>query len=330
MSSFDDMCVFVGTIGEGLWRSYDRGDSWARTRVGESLENDIRAIAVNPVDSQTIFAGTNEGCFRSDDGGDNWKRLGLDSAMNDMVIWSILILPERANIVFAGTSPADVFRSFDGGNTWEQLDVGMAQECPGIVYNRVTTLQTDPALKDTIWAGVEIDGAWCSRDLGASWVRYADGLSSLDVHGLSLVPQYGRESNLVVTTNNDVNTSKDSGKSWTAQHVGNRFLWPYCRGLKQQPGNPNRLFLGNGNGPPGSQGAVWCSNDEGDNWEEMILPEKANSTIWDYAFHPADPELVYAYSVSGQVFRSVDGGQRWEKIGREFGEIRSLAWVPKS
>ena len=283
MSKFRDMCVFVGTIGQGLWRSYDGGNTWKRTRISESFENDVRAIAVHPVDSQIVFAGTNEGCFRSDDGGDHWKRLA--SGMNDMVVWSMLIFPERPNIIFAGTSPADVFRSFDMGDTWQQLDVGMTQECPGIIYNRVTTLQVDPASTDTLWAGVEIDGAWCSKDLGANWVRHTDGLSSLDIHGLALVPQQGRQSKLVATTNNDVNTSTDSGQSWTSHHVENRFSWPYCRGLKQQPGNLRRLFLGNGNGPPGSQGAAWYSNDEGASWQEMVLPAEANSTIWDFAFH---------------------------------------------
>jgi hypothetical protein len=55
------------------------------------------------------------------------------------------------------------------------------------------------------------------------------------------------------------------------------------------------------------------------------LPDTPNSTIWDYAFYAADPEQVYAYSVSGEVYHSADGGDRWRKLPREFGEIRSMA-----
>jgi photosystem II stability/assembly factor-like uncharacterized protein len=43
---------------------------------------------------------------------------------------------------------------------------------------------------------------------------------------------------------------------------------------------------------------------------------------------PADPTLIYASSVSGQVYRSTDGGEGWEKLPREFGEIRALLWTP--
>jgi hypothetical protein len=32
--------------------------------------------------------------------------------------------------------------------------------------------------------------------------------------------------------------------------------------------------------------------------------------------------------VSGEIYISRDAGQRWEKLAREFGEIRALAWVP--
>jgi hypothetical protein len=46
------------------------------------------------------------------------------------------------------------------------------------------------------------------------------------------------------------------------------------------------------------------------------------------ATNPADPDLIYASSVSGQVYRSTDGGPSWHRIGREFGEVRALAWTP--
>jgi hypothetical protein len=29
------------------------------------------------------------------------------------------------------------------------------------------------------------------------------------------------------------------------------------------------------------------------------------------------------------VYRSTDAGESWEKLAREFGEIRALAWTPE-
>jgi hypothetical protein len=58
------------------------------------------------------------------------------------------------------------------------------------------------------------------------------------------------------------------------------------------------------------------------------MPGRANSTVWNFAVHAADPVLIYAASVSGEVYRSTDAGASWEKLAREFGEVRALAWAP--
>ena len=160
MSERSDATVYVGTVGEGLWRSSDGGATWDRKNAGMYIENEVRALAVHPSDPSLLYAGTDQGCYRSADGGDRWTQ--LDSELNELVIWSLLVMPDDPDTVLAGTRPAAVFRSSDGGDTWQRLAADMAQECPGIVYNRVTTLNLDPAAPDTIWAGVEIDGAWRS------------------------------------------------------------------------------------------------------------------------------------------------------------------------
>jgi photosystem II stability/assembly factor-like uncharacterized protein len=91
---------------------------------------------------------------------------------------------------------------------------------------------------------------------------------------------------------------------------------------------PEVVLLGNGDGPPGTVGVVGRSTDAGATWQAARMPNRANSTIWNFAVHAADPDLIYASSVSGEVYRSTDGGDGWEKLAREFGEIRALAWTP--
>ena len=88
------------------------------------------------------------------------------------------------------------------------------------------------------------------------------------------------------------------------------------------------VLLGAGDGPPGSEGLAARSTDAGDTWAAAAMPARANSTVWCFAVHPADPDLIYAASVSGEVYRSADAGITWDKLDREFGEIRALAWAP--
>ena len=68
------------------------------------------------------------------------------------------------------------------------------------------------------------------------------------------------------------------------------------------------------------------SRDWGDSWEVAELPGPINSAVWSVATHPADPMLVFCCTKMGQIFRSTDGGGNWQKIRRELGDLRMIAW----
>lgn len=322
MSLVSSTALFVGTVGEGVWRSTDGGASWKRSSRGMFVECDVRALAIDPRRPQALYAGTNEGVYHTENAGDDWVRLA--GPLDDLITWSLLVLPHEPDTVLAGARPARIFRSTDAGAGWCETDGRPAQECAGIRFNRVTTLLTDPFERNRLWAGVEVEGVWTSSDGGASFRRIGQGLSSADIHGLAIVPRDGRRV-ILATTDNDLNISYDDGLAWQPQKVGKQFGHAYCRGLKQRPDRPEALFLGNGDGPPGSVGAIWRSLDGGQSWRQLALPGTPNSTIWDFAFNAAAPDNIYAYSVSGEVYHSDDGGDRWRKLPREFGEIRSFA-----
>jgi photosystem II stability/assembly factor-like uncharacterized protein len=315
--------LYVGTIGEGLWRSTDGGAKFVRACDGMFVECHVRALAVHPNDARILYLGSESGLYRSDDGAGNWRC--LDSPINGLQVWSILLLPHDPDTILVGTCPSRLFRSGDGGRTWTEAQADIVQECPRIMHTRVTVLAADPTDRDTVWAGIEIDGLRRSRDRGRTWQRVGRGLSSQDIHGLALVPG-GR---MLASTNNDLNASNDRGETWQPLAIGGVLPWPYCRGMTQLCYRPEVILMGNGDAPPGTIGVVARSADAGATWREARMPGRANSTVWTFAVHPADPTLVYAASVSGEVYRSTDGGERWEKLPREFGEVRALAWAPE-
>jgi len=317
------MPLFVGTIGEGLYRTDDDVE-FRRVCDGMFVECHVRALAVDPRAPRVLYLGTEQGLFRSRDGAGNWER--VESPLNGRQIWSILLLPHDPDVMIIGTCPPQLYRSEDGGRTWMQPRITIAQECPRIIYSRVTTLLADPVERGVVWAGVEIDGIFRSGDAGLTWEPVGEGLSSRDIHALAVLPNDGH-ARMLAATNNDLNVSVDGGVTWKPLHIGKSMPGSYCRTLAQTANDPRTLLLGNGNGPPGSAGTIGISRDGGESWRPAQMPHTANSTIWNFAVNPADASLIYASSVSGEVYRSRDGGASWLQLEREFGEIRALAWT---
>ncbi len=318
--------LYVGTIGEGLFRSLDAGQTFRRACDGTFVECDVRAVAVHPRRPNVRLMGTELGLVRSVNGAD--EQVQVEGPLADQQVWSIHVPAARLGVILVGVRPAAFYRSDDGGQTWAVAAATVETACPRILHTRVTTIVTDPDNPDLAWAGVEIDGVHASRDGGRTWAPIGAGLSSRDIHALVVAPRAGGGRRLLAATNNDLNVSDDDGATWRPLGVGGVLPWPYCRALVQPVGRPEVVLLGTGDGPPGGVGTVARSVDAGGAWAETAMPRRANSTVWTFAVHAADPNLVYAASVSGELYRSTDACASWEKLDREFGEIRALAWAP--
>lgn len=316
-----DFSIHVATIGAGLWGSPDGGDNWGRPK-GIWADTRVYSLEVNPKNPNTMYAGTDEGIFRSDDNGQNYRH--LDSPMDSMSVWKIAVDPSNPEIVFAGTSPSAVYRSQDGGAKWEKLNVDLAEQCPNVREPRVTALVVDPVDTRNIWVGIEVDGVRRSVDGGDSWTL-AVGINDPDIHGMAI--STGSPKTVFVSTPHEIWASTD-GESWEGLGVEAQFALPYCRDITVKKDNPSVMFVAAGDGANGGTGTIQRSSDGGRTWEERRLPVVPNTPIWAFATNAADPNRILACSHYGQVFASSDGGDGWEKVHREFTEIRGMAWTP--
>ena len=322
----DNTRVYVGTIGQSVWRSDDGGETFARRSQGMPMECDIRALKVEARIAGRIWAGTEQGLYRSDDGAESWARVA--SSMDSLQVWSLALHPLDADTVIAGACPAALYMTEDGGKSWGELEALMPEACHGgaPLTPRVTCVQygTDPEI---VFAGVEIDGVRRSRDGGKTWEAFHEGLSSRDIHGLAI---YGNGStDVLATTNRGVNVSHDGGVTWRHLQTTADWPWQYTRWASLDPADPSAVLVGAGNGPPGNEGGLYRTPDQGQTWEKLALPrDPTNSTIWQMGLNAADPQRLYASSVSGQIFGTLDGGETWTQLPMEFGEVRGLAWEP--
>lgn len=319
--------AYIGTAGLSVWHSTDRGETWARpySESGLYLEARCWALSAHPSRPGQVFAGTDSGLYRFDVADLKWRH--LRSPMDEMQIWALAQAPDDPDVLLAGTRPAALFRSEDGGRHWQRLDVAFAESCIYVGVPRITAITFDPVAPERAFVSVEIDGVWRSGDGGRSFERCGEGLESQDGHDLAVMatPDGPR---LFCTTNRGLHISDDGGTRFRFHELPSR--WQYTRGITPSAAGDGTVFLCNGNGPPGDDGRLLVSRDYGESWQDAGLPGPLNSTPWAVAVDPADPDLVFCASNLGQAFRSTDGGTRWQRLGRDFGEIRSLLWTPAS
>jgi photosystem II stability/assembly factor-like uncharacterized protein len=321
--------ILVGTVGQGIMCGRDDGATWQRVGIGQGMHTDamVRALLNNPRRPEIIYAGTDKGVYRSDDGGEKWRL--IDSPLNKYAVWALAIDPVVSEVMFAGTgtpTPATVFRSSDGGMSWEERRAGIAEECPNVGIPRVTGIAVDPLDRHHIWVGIEVDGARHSTDGGDTWTAVNGAIPNPDVHNVAVAG--GPPKTVFVVVNNDVYTSTDEGATWKPLRVREVFPWSYPRGIAVQPGNAKTVFVTIGDTTPGRIGTVMRSKDAGKTWESLFLPVQPNSAMWVVHMQSTDPNVVFAGSRYGYLYRSDDGGDTWRKHWREFSEIASVLWIP--
>ncbi len=325
----------VATAGQGILRSNDDGQTWHRLGLDEAIEFDgtVRALAVDPVQPQRVYAGADAGLCISEDGGAHWRRaLG---PIAGMTVWSIAIDPKDRRVMYAGTgspSRARLFKSMDAGESWQQLSPEFPEFCDGVKRPRLLTVCIDPDDSAQVWFGVEEGGAWRSRDAGASWSRVDGqhaGIRNSDIHGISIIPATARDPKTVfVLSVNAVHRSTDDGQTWQVELSRDRFDGLYYTRTVLPLAGEDAMILAVGDGTPGTASRLYRSEDRGQSWQETALATPPNSTFWALAHHESDPQLLIAGTKYGDLFRSQNAGRSWTRERRAFSEITAVAWTP--
>ena len=340
--------ILVSTAGAGVMVSQDQGESWLSPQPPQGMHGGaiVRPLAQDPLCPEIVYAGSNIGVYLSEDGGARWRL--LDSPMNGQWVHSLAIDPVDANTVFAATgdpSVPAVYRTKDRAKTWERLTIEIADRCQNVGIPRPLVLVVDPMDHLSVWVGIEVDGVRHSKDGGDTWTRVEGVLTNprdpgkdifghnlADIHDLTISP--GPPKTILVQVWDDVWASTDEGATWTAwnfcdDHVmGPGPLKTYLRGIAIKPGDPQTMFMCV-NHPPTCTGRLMRSKDAGATWEELELPVEPNSIMSAITIDPAEPDLIFAASRYGYLYRSEDGGDSWTKLRREFPMINQVAWVPR-
>ena len=186
--------IFAGTNGDGLYVSYDDGQTW-------SLAADIpdyHYIHSIVKSDQNIFAGQ----YRSTDNGISWVIME-----NGFLPCCVTSIASSGSKVFAGAyNYKGVRTSDDYGQTW----VAPANDL--LSHNEVYAVAING---NNLFAGTRTNGVFLSTDNGANWDTINNGLTSMDIRYLTVCG-----TNIFASTYNGRFLSADNGANWVNVNNG--------------------------------------------------------------------------------------------------------------
>ncbi|SIN65442.1 BNR/Asp-box repeat-containing protein [Parasphingorhabdus marina DSM 22363] len=319
--------LYAASVGHSGWFSRDLGESWQRANThtgGVYNESRTWCLSVHPDRPGEVLAGTDDGVYRWMETEKRWNH--VPSPMDGLHILKIAQSPFNPDFIIAGTRPAELYRSRDNGRSWERLTFANHIEAPFINTNRVTSVKYDPVHPEQIWVTIEIDGLWRSRDGGDNWERIGLDLPDQDLHNVEFA-DFEHERWILVATEVGLFRSRDDGGNFHKIDIPD-LPYHYFRCLTRRPDQTGVMFLSIGDRPSGDDSMLLRTRDNGETWEAVDLPGNQNTTIWHISGNAADPMLLFAISIFGEVYRSTDGGETWDKPAKFLGEAREIVWAP--
>ncbi len=316
--------VWVGTgeawtrnsvsIGDGVYKSSDGGDTWAN--VGLPNSERIAKILVSPKNGNTVYAcvagklwsdSADRGLYKTSDGGKSWN-LVLKGGNLSTGCSMISLDPTNPDIIFAGlwdfrrqgwtfrsggespstASGSGLFRSADGGQTWAEITESTNKGFPKKPFGRIA-VTVAPSDAKRVYAFVESsdsalyvsdDGGqtWQARDKSQGMVWRPFYFANLIVDPLNADRVYKTGGALIV--------SADAGKSFSAiggfvgMHGDVHDVW-----IDPTPASQGQTLFA------GDDGGMWTSHNGGSKWwKSNNLPV---SQFYHVSVDAKDPYQVY-------------------------------------
>jgi photosystem II stability/assembly factor-like uncharacterized protein/5-hydroxyisourate hydrolase-like protein (transthyretin family) len=305
---------FSGANGGGLFKSTNGGTSWSAVNSGITASN-ISSLAIDPNNSQIIYAGTNSGVYKTTDGGTTWSANG---GLNSLSVSSIVIDPSNNQTLYAGTSGfyngtwGAVFKSSNGGTIWSLV-------YSSVTYTSGAALAIDPTNSQTVYVSIYGVGVSKTTNGGTTWATVNSGLTSTDTRSLAIDPINNQT--LYAATRTGIFKTTNGGTTWSSLYSAPVATSTY--GLAIDPTNSQTLYVGR------YPGGVLKTTNGGSSWAAMNNGLAATS-INAISVDPTSSQNVYAGTCES-VFKSTNGGTTWTAInnGITNTDIAAIAIDPR-
>ncbi|HXV61708.1 MAG TPA: hypothetical protein VEK15_13500, partial [Vicinamibacteria bacterium] len=177
------------TGGSFLWRTNNGAATWSRASAAV-LDGKVSCIAVSPVNSNKVLAGTSSGHIHRTDSGltstasTSWPV----TRPREGFLSSLTFHPTDENVAFATYSTfggTHVWKSTDGGANWSPLDGSGGASLPDIPVHKILVDPLTEPIGDRAYLATDL-GVFVSTDGGLNWAVENTGFANVITEALSL------------------------------------------------------------------------------------------------------------------------------------------------
>lgn len=291
--------LFFATEGHPtyIYRTSDAGRSWA---IVETLRDAVTALAVDPIDTRTLYAaGIRGSVYRSDDDGETWqlrgtlpgdvrlRRLSVNSANRS----ELLAAAEAAS----GDSVAiDLFRSTNSGQTWTGSTAARSSDARA---NLLTVIPGSPPAVLVGGAAAGLARLFLTTDGGASWADRTGNIGGRCAYACAIPPDDSTA--LICATDAGIYYTSDQGTTWSRRTTTPTYSVEFS--------DRNRAA-----GYAGAENLVFRTSNSGWTWSAETTTFVGSLTRW-LALNRSDALELYAANGRG-IFHTTNGGYDWRCV----------------
>jgi photosystem II stability/assembly factor-like uncharacterized protein len=323
--------VYAGTVGGGVFKSTDAGETWNATGPGLGYYEDVRSLALDPSSLGTLYAGGVGSISKTTDAGVSWTRvLTANDTFQDLVID-----PTQTGTVYAA-GDREIYKTTDGGMSWTRLSfelptvdylgrMSLGTGAPAHLYVASTSglfgcdpsrdvcvllsstpswsVATTPARKARLFVGATSGTVLRSDDSGRSWVERSRGLATAQVYSIAIV-----SSTAYAGTDFRLFQKRPDETNWTLTTAGLESV-AVVEALSASPEGAalaGALYRCPSPFPCIAGGGIFKRTEGSDRWELKWEGRRVFCFLTD----PRDPNTLYAGSEYA-ILQSRDGGETW-------------------
>ncbi|QHL88640.1 glycosyl hydrolase [Nibribacter ruber] len=294
--------VYGGLQDNGVWggpSTYTASNAWTENgrypyqRLGGG---DGMMVQVDYRDNNTVYTGSQYGAyFRLNKATGQRLPIQPKHKLGERPLrfnWESPILLSRHNqdVLYFGSNK--FHRSLNKGENMEALsgDLTNGGRAGDVGYGTLTVIEESPLRFGLLYTGSDDGLIHVSRDGGYTWTKISDKLpKNMWVSGISASNE--NEGTVYATLNGYrwddftpyLYVSTDYGKNW--KQLGKNLPKEPLNVIKEDPKNPNLLFVGSDNG-------LYVSLDKGQTFQALGGDDLPSVSVHDLAIHPRENDLV--------------------------------------